>query len=145
MFDESRETPDSAALNSSGVLRVRSDRVVSEWASWSVSISSTVSARPENALTTSYGELVRSTGISLSGSSWPLPAGSSARYMAPSSVLTRIEAPVSVPNSESVLTRKDTFTWSPSSSIDSTLPTRTPAIRTGSFALSPPASENAAV
>ena len=76
-------------------------------ASWSVSIWSAVSARPENASTTSYGELVRSTGISLSASSWPEPAGSSARYIAPSSVLTRIEAPVSVPNSESVLTRKD--------------------------------------
>ena len=96
-------------------------------------------------MTTSYGELVRSTGISLPVSSWPAPAGSSARYIAPSSVLTRIEAPVSVPNSESVLTRKVTFTWSPSSSIVSTLPTRTPAMRTGSLGLSPPASENAAV
>ena len=46
-------------------------------ASWSVSISSAVSARPEKASTTSYGELVRSTGISSPSSSWPLPAGSS--------------------------------------------------------------------
>ena len=64
MFSDSRETPSRAARNSSGVLRVRSASVFSASASWSVSIRSEVSARPENALTTSYGELVRSTGIS---------------------------------------------------------------------------------
>ena len=39
MLDDSRETPSSAARNSSGVLRVRSASVVSDSASWSVSIS----------------------------------------------------------------------------------------------------------
>ena len=56
---DSRATPSRAAWNSSGVLRVRSASVVSDLASWSVSIRSEVSARPENASTTSYGELVR--------------------------------------------------------------------------------------
>ena len=45
---------------------------------------------------------------------------------------------------ESDLTLKVTFTWSPSSPTVSTLPTRTPAIRTSSLALSPPDSEKAA-
>ncbi len=144
MFDDSAETPSRASRNSSGVLRVRSASVVSDVASWSVSIRSDVSASPENASTTSYGELVRSTGISAPSSSWPAPAGSRERYMAPSSVLTLIAACVSSPNSESVSTRKVTLTWSPSSSTVSTLPTRTPAIRTSSLALSPPDSENAA-
>ena len=49
--------------------------MVSPAASWSVSISCAVSARPEKASTTSKGELVRSTGISSPSSSWPLPAG----------------------------------------------------------------------
>ena len=60
--------------------------------------------------------------------------------MAPRIVLTLIAAPVSVPKPESVLTRKVTFTSSSSRSTDWTLPTRTPATRTSSLALSPPAS-----
>lgn len=144
MFDESAETPRRAPRNSSGVLRVRSARVVSDFARRSVSIRSEVCASPENASTTSYGELVRSTGISDPSASWPSPAGSSERYIAPSSVLTLMAARVSSPNAEGVSTRKVTFTWSPSSATLSTLPTRTPAIRTSSFALRPPDSENAA-
>ena len=58
---------------------------------------------------------------------------------------TLMAAWVSLPNPESESTRKVTFTWSPSSSIFSTLPTRTPAMRTGSSGLSPPDSLNAAV
>ena len=61
-----------------------------------MSIRCSVLASPLNASTTSYGEPVRASGISESGSSWPAPAGSSARNIAPSRVLTRIEAPVSV-------------------------------------------------
>ncbi len=53
-------------------------------------------------------------------------------------------APVSEPNCDSVSTRNPTRTWLPSSSMDSTLPTRTPAIRTSSLTLSPPASLKAA-
>ena len=64
MLDERAETPSRAARNSFGVLRVRSANVVSDSASWSVSISAEVSASPENASTTSKGEVVRSTGIS---------------------------------------------------------------------------------
>ena len=118
--------------------------MVSDLASWSVSICSEVSARPANASTTSYGELVRSTGISAPSSIWPDPAGCSARNMAPSRVFTLIAAAVSAPKSASPSTRKVTFTWSPSSSTFSTLPTRTPAIRTSSLGLSPPASLKAA-
>ena len=118
--------------------------MVSEVASWSVSIRSEVFARPENASTTSYGELVRDTGISLPVASWPGPAGSSARNIAPSSVLTLIEARVSSPKPESESIRNATRTWFPSSSTFSTLPTRTPAMRTSSLAFRPPDSENAA-
>ena len=64
--------------------------------------------------------------------------------MEPRIVLTLIAASVSWPNSASWSTRNVTRTWSPASSTSSTLPTRTPAIRTSSLALSPPASLNAA-
>ncbi len=116
----------------------------SEVASWSVSIFSEVSASPENASTTSYGEVVRLTGMVVPSSSWPPPAGSSERNMAPSSVFTLIAARESLPKSTPRWTLKVTLTWSPSSSTASTLPTRTPATRTSSLALSPPASLNAA-
>jgi len=43
------------------------------------------------------GDWVREVGISLPFGSWPAPAGSSERYIAPSSVLTLIAARVSVP------------------------------------------------
>ena len=142
---ESRETPSRAAWNSSGVLRVSSASVVRDSASWSVSIRSEVSASPEKASTTSYGELVRVTGISSPSGSWPEPAGARLRYIAPSRVLTLMSARVSLPKSAFSSTRKVTFTWSPSSSTFSTLPTRTPATRTSSLALSPPASVKAAL
>ena len=83
---------------------------------------------------------MRSTGIVLPSSSWPSPSGSRARNIEPRIVLTLIWAPVSVPKRESVSTLKVTSTLSPASSTLSTLPTRTPAIRTSSLGLSPPAS-----
>ncbi len=144
MFVDSRETPSRAVRNSSGVLRVRSASVVRAAASWSVSIRSEVSASPEKAFTTSYGELVRSTGISAPSGSWPEPAGSRARNIAPSRVFTLMSARVSLPKAAGSSTRKVTLTWSPSSSTFSTLPTRTPATRTSSLALRPPASLKAA-
>lgn len=110
MVRERAETPSSAERNSSGVLRVRSASVVSDSASWSVSMAAEVSARPEKASTTSNGEVVRSTGISAPSASCPPPFGSRERNIAPSSVLTLMAAPVSSPNSESVLTRKLTRT-----------------------------------
>ena len=55
-----------------------------------------------------------------------------------------MSARVSWPKSALSSTRKVTLTWSPSSSTFSTLPTRTPATRTSSLALSPPASLKAA-
>ena len=70
------------------------------------SIRSARSARPEKACTTSYGEVVRETGIVESSFSWPTPLGSSARYIEPSRVATLIAAPVSVPNWEGVSTLK---------------------------------------
>ena len=141
---ESRLSPDSAPRNSSGVLRVRSARVVSDSASWSVSIWSDVEARPSKASTTSNGEEVRSAGIVPSSSSWPPPAGSRARNIAPRIVFTLIAARVSEPNLAASSTLKLTLTWPSSSAISSTFPTRTPAIRTSSFFLRPPASVNIA-
>ena len=105
-----------------------------------MSIRSEVWARPENACTTSYGEVVREVGISLPFGSCPEPAGSRERYIAPSRVFTLIAARVSVPKSAPLSMRKATLTWSPSRDTESTLPTRTPAMRTSSFALRPPAS-----
>ena len=110
------------------------------WASCPVSIRSDVRASPEKACTTSYGEDVRVVGISAPSGSCPGPAGSRERNIAPSRVLTLIAARVSVPKSAPSWIRKATFTWSPSSDTESTLPTRTPAMRTSSSAFSPPAS-----
>ena len=106
-----------------------------------MSISSAVSASPEKASTTSYGELVRSTGISdalleLSGAG--RLEGQEHRPEQRLDLDRRRRSPS--PNSESVLIRKVTLTWPSSSSTFSTLPTRTPAIRTSSLGLSPPAS-----
>ncbi len=64
--------------------------------------------------------------------------------MAPSRVLTRMAAAVSAPKPESVLILKPTLTSPSSSSIELTLPTRTPAMRTSSLTLRPPASQNEA-
>ncbi len=144
MFCDRSDIPRSAAWNSSGVLRIRPDSVSRLSASWSVSIRSEVSASPLNASTTSYGAAVRSTGITAPSSSCPSPAGSRARNIAPRRVLTLIAAPVVDPKSTSFSTVNSTFTWSPSSPTDCTLPTRTPATRTSSLALSPPASVKAA-
>ena len=138
----SRDSPRRLERTSSGVLRNVSARTFSDCASWSVSMRCSVLASPLNASTTSYGDAVRASGISESGSSWPEPAGSSARNMAPSSVLTRIEAPVSSPNSVPLSIRNFTSTCPSSSVMSSTWPTRTPATRTSSFGFSPPASLN---
>ena len=94
MFCDSAESPVSALRNSSGVFSVTEARVLSELASWSVSMRSDREARPLNAWTTSYGEVVRDAGISEPSSIWPPPLGSSERYIAPSSVLTLIAAEV---------------------------------------------------
>ena len=103
--------------NSSGVLRVRSASVSSDCASWSVSISLGASrpARRTRRPRRTASWCAR-PGSRRPPSSWPEPAGSSERYIAPSRVLTLIAALVSLPKSESVLTRKVTLTWSPSSS-----------------------------
>ena len=63
MFSDSRETPRSAARKSSGVLRVSvGERVEASRELVGVD-RSVVSASPANASTTSYGDLVRSSGI----------------------------------------------------------------------------------
>ena len=103
MLRDRSERPPSADRNSSGVFWVSSPRVFSERASRSVSIDSERSARPLNASTTSYGDVVRCTGISAPFFSWPRPAGSRPRYIAPSSVLTLIAAAVSRPKSDALL------------------------------------------
>ena len=118
--------------------------MVSDSASWSVSICSEVEARPSKASTTSNGEEVRAAGMVAPSSSRPPPAGSSARNIDPRIVLTLIAARVSLPKSAASSTLKLTRTSSPASSTSSTLPTRTPAMRTSSLTLSPPASVNIA-
>ena len=87
---------------------------------------------------------MRSTGIVVPSAIWPDPAGSMAKNMSPSSVLTFRSAREVGPNWESVLMRNPTWTLSPSSSMLSTAPTRTPAMRTSSPTLMPPASEKLA-
>ena len=58
--------------------------------------------------------------------------------------MIRTVAEVSEPSSVERLTRKSTRTWSPSRSTVVTLPTFTPAMRTSSPDLRPPASDSAA-
>ncbi len=94
MLTDSSETPRSAAWNSSGVFSVSSATVLSDSASWSVSMRSERSASPEKASTTSYGDVVRAIGISASSASWPPPSGCRERYIAPSRVFTLIAAAV---------------------------------------------------
>ena len=133
------------ARTSSGESSKVAERVSSAFANCSVSTLSLVVVRSLKAWTTSYAGVVRSSGISLPGRSCPDPFGCRARYFAPRIVLIRMAAPVLVPNFGSPLILKVTFTWSPSRSTSSTLPTLTPAMRTSSPGLSPPASENAAL
>ena len=139
---DSRPSPSTAARTSSGESRNVFATVSSAVASWPVSMSSVVVARSLNASTTSYAGVVRDSGISSVRS--PLPAGSRARNFCPRMVLIRTVAEVREPRSVDRPTRKSTRTWLPSRSTAVTLPTLTPAIRTSSPALSPPASESAA-
>ncbi len=66
---------------------------------------------------------------------WPGPAGSSESTSRPAASSPWIAARVSGPKPESVSTLKVTLTWPPlEDRADSTLPTRTPAMRTSSSA-----------
>ena len=83
-------------------------------ASWSVSIRSEVSRAPRTPSRRRTASWCGRRGSRRPSSSWPRPAGSSARYIAPSSVLTLMSARVSVPKSAPFSMRKVTLTWSPS-------------------------------
>ena len=61
--------------NSSGVFLVAAASVLNDLRSRLMSILSVREARPENALTTSYGEEVRLLGIVDPSASWPEPFG----------------------------------------------------------------------
>ena len=125
---ERSETPLMAPRNSSGVSAEISPRVLSASDSCGTSIPSVVLLRSENACTTSYGrDRPRRAGSSQPLGSWPGPLGVSARYSAPSSVRTRMSAPVSVPNLVPLSILNVTRTLLPASSMSSTLPTETPA------------------
>src|SRR2546421_7851514 len=74
------------------------DSVLNACASWPVSICCSVSASPLTACMTSNGDAVRFSGICAPAASFPGPAGASARYFWPSTVLMRMVAPVVVPS-----------------------------------------------
>lgn len=141
---DSAERP-VAAFRTSGGESLNVSEIVSKLlASCLVSRSPMVSLSPLNAWVTSYGDVVRLSGIRAAGFCAPAPTGSSARYLSPSRVLmamaTVLESPTQAP-----LTLKDTFTLAPSSATAFTWPTRTPAIRTSSPGLSPADSVKSAV
>ena len=81
--------------------------------------------------------------MGLPGSRVASPCGSSARYFWPSTVFSRIAAPVVSP-SHAPFTRNEISTRSPRSFMSETRPTLTPAIRTSLPWNSPAASLNSA-
>ena len=89
-----------------------------------------------------HGPVERDLGVLLELSG---PPGSRARYLAPSRVFIRMLAPVAVPKAAGSVTLKSTITRLPARSTLSTLPTFTPAMRTSSPLIRPPASLNAAL
>src|SRR5699024_7916403 len=144
MVCDNRVTPSIAPRNSSGVACMASVSVSRLCARVSSLISSSVSAAEVNAVTTSDGPTVRSSGIGSDPSSSSVPAGSRARYFCPSTVLIWMLARVSSP-SQASLARKSTPTLSPSRSTPVTTPTLTPATRTSLPSVSPAASEKYAL
>jgi hypothetical protein len=110
MVSDSRLRPSSDPWTSSGVLRNSVARVSRDVATCSVSIPSFTSVRSLKAEITSYTETVRSSGISLPGSSWPLPSGSRDRNFLPRMVWMRMLAPVVSPNDAGLSTLKSTRT-----------------------------------
>ena len=99
---------------------------------------------PLNAWVTSYGEVVRDSGIGVAGSCGWVPSGSSARNLSPSRVLILMAALVSLPT-QVPFTLKLTATLLPASETPVTWPTVTPATRTSLPACSPAASAKYAV
>lgn len=79
-----------------------------------VSMSSMVPPRSWNACVTSYGDVVRDSGIRAPGLWRAPPSGSRATYLSPSSVLMAMAAVVRSPIQAS-FTAKVTFTFAPSS------------------------------
>ena len=143
-LDDSRRRPSSAPRNSSGVLRVRSASVVSDSASWSVSICAEVEARPSNASTTSNGEEVRSAGMGAALVELAAAGRLERQEHRPEDRLDLDLGAGVAAEVGGVVDLEAHPHLSPSSSTSSTLPTRTPAMRTSSLTLSPPASVNIA-
>jgi len=143
VFDRS-DSPVAALRTCGGEFSKVSEMVSKLSASRRVSMSSTVPLRSWNACVTSYGEVVRVSGMRLPGSWRPEPSGSRARYLSPRTVLMAMAAVVRSP-SQASSTSKVTFTLAPSSATPVTLPTLTPAMRTSSPSPSPAASEKSAL
>lgn len=141
---DSAERPVAAFFTSGGESLKVSEIVSKLFASCLVSRSPMVSLRPLNAWVTSYGDVVRLSGIRSDGFCGRVPTGSSARYLSPSSVLMAMAAVLESPT-QAPLTLKDTFTLAPSSETAFTWPTLTPAIRTSSPGLIPADSVKSAV
>jgi hypothetical protein len=127
----------STALRTSGEVFWNASEI--DWRllpSWSVSSCPSVLPSSLNACVTSYGEVVRLTGMRREGLCFAVPSGSTARYFSPSSVLIMIEAREALPTQVS-LTRNVTFTCPRSRDTPVTLPTFTPATRTSFPEFSP--------
>ena len=99
---------------------------------------------PLNAWVTSYGEVVRASGIGVAGFCGWVPEGSSARNLSPSRVLILMAAVVWLPT-QAPFTLKVTATLLPASEMPVTWPTTTPATRTSLPGCSPASSAKYAV
>lgn len=143
VFD-SAEMP-SRALRTLGAVPANVVEIASRLAaSVAESTCPTVPARSSNASVTSYGDVVRASGMRRPGSCRCAPSGSTARNLSPSSVLIAIVTVLASPTQVS-RTRKPTVTFAPSSRTLVTSPTFTPATRTSFPDRSPAASLKSAL
>lgn len=118
--------------------------VVSDSATRFTSRSAVLRVTVSSSSWTSYGDDVRSSGITEPSASRPVPAGRTSRNLAPSTVAVLIDAPVASPRVLPSNTVKSARTARPTSSTSSILPTTTPASRTSSPDFRPAASLNSA-
>lgn len=141
---DSRPSPSIAERSSGGVSAKVSATVVSDSATRFTSRSAVLRVTVSSSSWTSYGDDVRSSGITEPSASRPVPAGRTSRNLAPSTVAVLIDAPVASPRVLPSNTVKSARTARPASSTSSTLPTTTPASRTSSPDFRPAASLNSA-
>ena len=135
---DSRDRPSSDALTSAGLSLNSVESVSSDFASWPVSICSVVVVRSEKASTTSYDDVVRDSGISRRAAQLAR-AGRRERevLLAQQGLQLDRGGRVACRAGCSPRTVNVTITWAFSRSTPVTLPTVTPAIRTGSPVLQP--------